>query len=129
MNTTVPPGKFHDICRLHLVVGKTGSRRFEQRYPYKGQRRTIGLEADPGLSLHEARAKALDNLRLVRSGIDPSIERSPGPLPAPVSRRRGGLPVDLVDSVRSSHFRLCPLTLAEIDRKGGPFGCTSETTH
>ena len=62
------PGKYYD--EHGLVVRKTGSIYFEQRYTYKVHRYTVGLGPYPELSLAEAREEAIANLRLVRAGIN-----------------------------------------------------------
>ena len=81
VNGVLRPGKYHDIHGLYVLVRKTGSKYFEQRYTYRGHRRTIGLGPYPRLSLAKARDEALKNRRLVRSGIDPILERQRGPIP------------------------------------------------
>ena len=75
------PGKYYDEHGLVVVVGKTGKIHFEQRYTHKGNRRCTPLGSYPELSLAGARAEALANLRLVRAGKDPVVEKTRPPVP------------------------------------------------
>ena len=65
------PGRYTDGLGLYLVVEPSGSRRWEQRIVIRGKRRTLGLGGYPLVPLAEARAKALENKTLARTGVDP----------------------------------------------------------
>ena len=80
-SSNLPPGKYCDLYGMLFVVRKTGSKYMEQRYTYNTCRRHIGLGPYPKLSLTQGRNQAIENLRLVRAGIDPIIERQRGPIP------------------------------------------------
>ena len=75
------PGKYYDEHGLVVVVGKTRTIHFAQRYTHKGHRRSIPLGRYPELSLAGARALALANLRLVHAGKDPVAEKNRPPTP------------------------------------------------
>ena len=64
-------GKYYDGNGLFLQVYASGAKCWQQRITIKGRRRTRGLGGYPRVTLKEAREKALENLRLVRSGEDP----------------------------------------------------------
>ena len=65
------PGKYRDGHGLCRRVDKNGARFWVQRIVIRGRRREIGMGSPSLVSLAEARAKALDNHRLARSGGDP----------------------------------------------------------
>lgn len=73
------PGRHGDGNGLYLVVDPSGARRWVVRVVVKGQRNRQGgpLRTDFGLggadvvTLQEARAKALENRRLAKSGLNP----------------------------------------------------------
>lgn len=67
------PGKYHDKSGLGLmlVVNDSGSKQFVQRVMFQGRRTELGLGSPPVVTLPEARDKALDNKRLIRSGHNP----------------------------------------------------------
>ena len=69
------PGRFCDGNALYLRVKPTGARSWVQRIVIRGRRRELGLGGFPLVSLSEARARALTNRRLARTGGDPLAER------------------------------------------------------
>ena len=69
------PGKYSDGNGLLYRVYSSGARCWEQRITVNGRRRTYGLGGYPVVSLAEARQRAFENLRLVRSGGDPGAAR------------------------------------------------------
>ena len=73
--STRKPGKYVDRHGLLYRVYPSGARCWEQRITVNGRRRTYGLGSYPVVSLSEARERAFENLRLVRSGGDPGAER------------------------------------------------------
>ena len=60
---------------------ETKSKYWEQRYSYKRTPRTIGIGSYPEVSLADARAIAVEKLRLVRAGKDPIVEKRREPVP------------------------------------------------
>jgi integrase len=54
-----------------LVVNDSGSKQFVQRIMFEGRRTELGLGSPPVVTLPEARDRALDNKRLIRSGHNP----------------------------------------------------------
>ena len=72
------PGRYHDGGGhgLYLLVTPSGAKRWEQRITAPGGRRvTLGHKGYPGVSLREARERALQVRALVDNGIDPLLER------------------------------------------------------
>ncbi|SHH81108.1 tyrosine-type recombinase/integrase [Marivita hallyeonensis] len=75
------PGRHADGNGLYLVVDPSGARRWIVRVTVKGQKNRAGkpLRTDFGLggadlvSLHEARARALEYRRLARAGLHPKF--------------------------------------------------------
>jgi integrase len=65
------PGKHFDGHGLYLRVEKSGKKFWVQRIVVRGRRREIGLGSVSLVPLSEARAKALENHKLARSGGDP----------------------------------------------------------
>lgn len=71
VRTVDEPGRYSDGKGLLLVVGKTGARSWLQRISIDGKRCDIGLGSYPEINLKRARERALNNLDLVKEGIDP----------------------------------------------------------
>ena len=69
------PGRYFDGQGLYLQVAPSGSRRWLQRIVIRGKRTDLGLGGWPLVSLAEARAQALGNRRIARSGGDPRIAK------------------------------------------------------
>ena len=65
------PGKYFDGHGLYLRVDANGSRFWVQRITIRGKRSELGLGSPALVSLAEARAAALENRKLARSGGDP----------------------------------------------------------
>ena len=80
----VEPGRYCDGHCLYLEVQPSGSRSWVQRIVIQGRRREIGLGGVPLVSLEEARARALANRKVARTGGDPVAGRRGG--------RRKGMP-------------------------------------
>jgi integrase len=76
---TAKPGRYGDGNGLYLFVKPNGSRFWLFRYVRQDHMREMGLGragADPGaVPLAEAREKAGELMRLVRSGVDPLAQR------------------------------------------------------
>ena len=71
VRSAAKPGKYFDGHGLFLKVDKSGAKRWVQRINIRGKRCEIGLGASSLVSLADARAIALDNRMLARSGGDP----------------------------------------------------------
>ena len=69
------PGRFGDGNALYLRVKPNGARSWVQRIVIRGRRRELGLGGFPLVSLTEARARAVANRKLARTGGDPLAER------------------------------------------------------
>ncbi|MBD9529845.1 site-specific integrase [Paracoccus sp. PAR01] len=71
------PGKYHDGggSGLFLRVDANGARFWVQRVTFRGKRHEIGLGSPAVVSLAEARTAALENRRLIHSGVDPLAEK------------------------------------------------------
>ena len=68
-------GRYCDGQGLYLHVDPSGSRRWIQRLVIRGRKRELGLGGFPLVSLKDARAQALTNRRMARSGGDPLAEK------------------------------------------------------
>ena len=77
----LPAGKYYDENGLILRVRASGNKYWLQRYTFRGRRPTIGLGRYPVLTLAQARATALDNLRTVHAGEDPLAKRRTDEVP------------------------------------------------
>lgn len=71
VRTVQEPGKYFDGHGLYLRVEANGSRFWVQRITIRGKRSELGLGSALLVSLVDARAKALENRRLARTGGDP----------------------------------------------------------
>ena len=69
------PGAYGDGYGLTLRIDTKGNKRWIQRLSIGGRQRNTGLGSWPGVSLDEAREKALANWRAAREGRDPIGER------------------------------------------------------
>ena len=69
------PGAYGDGYGLTLRIDAKGNKRWIQRLTIGGRQRNTGLGSWPGVSLDEAREKALANWRAAREGRDPIGER------------------------------------------------------
>lgn len=72
---TAKAGKYGDGDGLQLVVVPTGSRKWVLRVMFERRAREFGLGSYPMVSLQEAREKAAELRKLVRSGVDPRAAR------------------------------------------------------
>jgi integrase len=70
------PGKYSDGNNLWFVVGDKNKAKWVLRFTLNTHRREMGLGTYPQISLKDARAKAIEQLTLVRNGIDPINSRS-----------------------------------------------------
>ena len=68
-------GKYPDSRGLVLVVEASGSKRWVQRLTIHGKRRDLGLGSAQTVSLSDARTIAYENLKIARSGGDPTSEK------------------------------------------------------
>ena len=70
------PGRHPDgRYGLYFNVKPTGARSWLQRLTIDGRRKTFGLGPYPVVSLAEARDAAIDNVRMLRKGINPIVAR------------------------------------------------------
>ena len=67
--------KYSDGRGLFLSVSKNGRKTWAFFYTYQGRQREMGLGSIDFLSLDEARDKAVELRRAVRSGVDPLLEK------------------------------------------------------
>jgi len=65
------PGNYQDRNGLILKVRPSGSKSWILRYQVNGERHDMGLGSFPGLSLAEARKKAIEQRALINQGVDP----------------------------------------------------------
>jgi integrase len=75
---TVGPGEYSCGNNLYLIVSPSGGRRWTFRWQRNGIVKKMGLgsaKAKTGLTLAEAKDKAIDHLRLIAKGIDPKEDR------------------------------------------------------
>ena len=72
---TAKPGKYGDGRGLQLAVSPRGAKKWLLRYMVAGRAHEHGLGSFPEVGLAEAREKALDARRLVKSGVDPIAVR------------------------------------------------------
>ncbi len=68
------PGRYADGKGLYLFVKPTGARSWVLRVQGDGRRRDFGLGPVDLVSLQEARDKAIEGRKMVRGGLDPSLE-------------------------------------------------------
>jgi len=68
-------GRHSDGDGLHLVVSKTGSKKWVFRFQLDGVRRDMGLGTYPTVSLSDARVAASDARKLIVSKTDPLAAR------------------------------------------------------
>jgi integrase len=68
---TARPGRHSDGDGLHLVVSRTGRKKWVLRYQVGGVRKDKGLGAYPAVGLSYARERAIEARKLVARGIDP----------------------------------------------------------
>lgn len=71
---SAPPGRHTDGGGLYLVVDQSGARRWLLRIMVHGKRRDFGLGSFPVVDLEEAREKAIDYRRIVKSGGNPIVD-------------------------------------------------------
>ncbi|MGC6498987.1 MAG: tyrosine-type recombinase/integrase [Henriciella sp.] len=68
------PGRYADGNGLYLKVKPTLSRSWLFIGTWGGKRRSVGLGPYPVVTLAKAREKAMECQRLIREGVDPSVE-------------------------------------------------------
>lgn len=71
MKAATEPSKYFDGNGLYLRVEPNGARFWVQHIVVRGRRCELGLGSAALVPLAEARAAALDNRKLARSGGDP----------------------------------------------------------
>ena len=69
------PGRMFDGHGLFLFATPGGAKCWKQRITVHGRRQELGLGPYPVVTLREAREAALANLRMVRAGLNPKVER------------------------------------------------------
>lgn len=74
---SVAPGKYPDGNNLYLYVSSETARSWVFRYTLKGVEYERGLGSAWDIDLADAREKALELRRMLKSGIDPSIHFDP----------------------------------------------------
>ena len=74
VETINKPGKYYDGNGLFLRVYPAGSRNWVQRVTIKGKRKELGLGNANLISLADIREKAIDNLRSIKNGNDPTLK-------------------------------------------------------
>lgn len=75
VRTIKDPGKYYDINGLFLRVEPSGTKRWVQRLTIRGRLRELGLGSADLVTLADARAEALSNRQVARSGGDPIAAR------------------------------------------------------
>ena len=91
------PGKYFDGNGLYLRVDASGGRFWVQRIVVRGKRREMGLGGASLVSLAEARAQALENRKLARSGGDPLA-----------AKRKANAILTFEQAARAAHVELSP---------------------
>jgi len=71
VSQTTEAGKYYDDHGLYLRIEATGSKRWVQRLTICGKQRELGLGSASLVSLAKARADAIENRKVARSGGDP----------------------------------------------------------
>ena len=69
------PGRYADGSGLHLVIDKSGAKRWVLRTVVRGRRRDMGLGGVRTVSLAQARLTAQRYRAIARNGGDPLEER------------------------------------------------------
>jgi len=69
------PGMYADGNGLYLKIERSGAKRWVQRLVMRGRRTDLGLGSVALVPLASARAQALENRKIARSGGDPVHER------------------------------------------------------
>ena len=72
---TAKPGRHGDGDGLHLVVSKTGRKKWVLRYQVSGVRKDKGLGSYPHVGLKDARTRASESRNLIAKGLDPIEEQ------------------------------------------------------
>jgi integrase len=94
---TAKPGRHSDGDGLHLVVSRTGRKKWVLRYQVGGVRKDKGLGAYPAVGLKDARERASEARKLVARGVDPiEAERAAkkGAKPIPTFRKIAKLVIE-----------------------------------
>ncbi len=78
-NLKPEPGKkvtrIHDGSGLYLYITDSGSKRWRFKYLFKGKNQMLSVGTYPTVSLAEARAKTLEMVTLLKSGVNPAENR------------------------------------------------------
>lgn len=69
------PWKLTDERGLYLLISPSGSKRWQLRYSFQGEKKKISFGPFPDVSLKSARAKRDDARRMIADGIDPLQQR------------------------------------------------------
>jgi len=78
---TAKPGKHSDGRGLYLYVSENNAKSWVFRIQHKGKRREVGLGSILDLNLADAREKAAEVRKQIKSGIDPIAEKKKGTVP------------------------------------------------
>jgi hypothetical protein len=97
VQTVTEPGMYFDGHGLFLRVRSNRAKQWVQRIVVRGKRRELGLGSPSLVSLAEARAQALANRKVARSGGDPLAEK-----------RRLRSVLTFEEAARKAHVELSP---------------------
>ena len=98
---TAKPGKYEDGHGLRLVVSPSGARKWVFRFMRVGKRIEMGLGSMPAVSLAQAREKAADARRLVKTGKDPLAVRRAEQAAQADGEAFGPFALKLIDTIES----------------------------
>ena len=76
VETINEPGKYYDGNGLFLRIYPAGSRNWVQRVTIRGKRKELGLGNANLISLADIRETAIDNLRSIKNGNDPTLKKN-----------------------------------------------------
>ena len=82
MASVKSPGLHADGAGLYLVVDPSGTKRWTYLFQWQGRRRQMGLGSIGDVTLADARELGRAARKLVRSGVDPILERRRAAPPA-----------------------------------------------
>jgi hypothetical protein len=107
-------GKYFDGHGLYLRVDANGSKFWVQRIVIRGKRSELGLGSAALVTLAEARAMALENRKLARSGGDPLQAKREALKGAWKKGYELGRSVELDDLIQSGMMGLLDAALREV---------------
>jgi integrase len=110
---SVPPGEYPCGSNCYLIVTPSGGRRWTFRWQRQGRVKKMGLGSAQLVKPSEAKAKAIDALRLIASGTDPREQRDEQRR-AEGSRPFGEFATEWKESIKSGLKH--PASKAKLDR-------------